>query len=104
MNRLHRQWAALIFVAVVFLSRAPSAVAADEPTLNREQIKQFLLTAKIIGGKQSSKGTTGTSRVTLSDGTVTHDASFQAIDVHKATAQLGIATEMNFVDSYKYNI
>jgi hypothetical protein len=79
-------------------------VAADESTLTKGQIKQFLLTAKIVGSKQAAKGTTGTSRVTLSDGTVTHDASFQAIDEHKAVAQLGIGTELNFVDSYKYNI
>src|SRR5207249_10279589 len=36
--------------------------------------------------------------------TVTHDASFQAIDEHKATKQLATGTELGFVDSYKYNI
>jgi hypothetical protein len=35
---------------------------------------------------------------------VTHDASFQKIDEHKPTMQLASGTEMNFVDSYKYNI
>jgi hypothetical protein len=104
MNPLHKRWRALIFAAVVLVSCRVPLIAADEPTLTKEQIKQFLSTAKIVGSKQSAKGTTGTSRVTLSDGTVTHDASFQAIDEHKAIAQLGIGTEMNFVDSYKYNI
>jgi hypothetical protein len=35
---------------------------------------------------------------------VTHDASFQSIDEHKASMQLDAGTELNFVDSYKYNI
>ena len=35
---------------------------------------------------------------------MTHDASFQGLDEHKAQKQLGSGTEINFVDSYKYNI
>src|SRR6267154_3577897 len=104
MNALHIKWRALIFVAVVFLSCRFSVVAADEQTLSKEQIKQFLTTAKVVSSRQAGKGITGTSRLTLSDGTVTHDGSFQSIDEHKQMAQLGIGTEMNFVDSYKYNL
>jgi hypothetical protein len=104
MHFLHLRWRVLIFAAVVFLTRQLSVVAADEQSLSKDQIKQFLLTAKIVGSKQASKGVTGTTRLTLSDGTITHDASFQGIDEHKATAQVGLGTELNFVDSYKYNI
>ncbi len=104
MNALHIKWRALIFVAVVFLSCRLSVLAADEQTLSKEQIKQFLTTAKVVSSRQAGKGITGTSRLTLSDGTVTHDGSFQSIDEHKQMAQLGIGTEMNFVDSYKYNL
>ena len=79
--------------------------AADETTLTKEQIKHFLLTAKIVGSKQSNKGITQPWRLTLSDGTLTHDASFQAIDEHKTNVTLASGkVEMNFVDSYKYNI
>jgi hypothetical protein len=99
--RLRRR---LILVAVVCVTCGLFAVAADEPTLTKEQIKQFLMTAKVVGSHEAKKGITGTSRLTLSDGTVTHDASFQAIDEHKAVKQLAMGTEMNFVDSYKYNI
>jgi hypothetical protein len=43
--------------------------------------------------------------LTLSDGKITHDASFQGVDQHKTNVQMaGGHTEMNFVDSYKYNI
>lgn len=104
MNPFHIKGRALIFVAVVFLSCGLSVVAADETAPTKEQIKQFLRTAKVVSSRSASKGVTGTSRLTLSDGTITHDASFQAIDEHKASAQVGIGTEMNFVDSYKYNI
>jgi hypothetical protein len=83
----------------------PSIVCADEPVLNKDQIKQFLSSAKVIKSKPVGKGVTGTLRLTLSDGTITHDASFQAIDEHKPLMQLQSGkTEMNFVDSYKYNI
>jgi hypothetical protein len=81
------------------------AVAGDEPNLTKEQIKQFLITAKVVQSHQAKKGITNTSRLTLSDGTVTHDASFQPIDEHKHEMKLANgAIELNFVDSYKYNI
>jgi len=103
MNSLYLRWR-LIFVTVVCLTCGLFAVAADETTLTKEQIRQFLLTAKVVGSKDAKKGITHTMRLTLSDGTVTHDASFQAIDEHKAQMQLAKGTEINFVDSYKYNI
>jgi hypothetical protein len=52
----------------------------------------------------AKKGITGTQRLTLSDGTLTHDASFQAVDEHKTRKELASGNELIFVDSYKYNI
>ena len=79
--------------------------SADETNLTKEQIRQFLLTAKVIDSHQAKKGVTNTSRLTLSDGTVTHDASFQPVEEHKMQKQFADGhTEINFVDSYKYNI
>jgi hypothetical protein len=81
------------------------AMATDDTTLTKEQIKEFLLTAKIVGVKESAKGITSPLRLTLSNGKLTHDASYQAIDEHKDIMQMANGrTEMNFVDSYKYNI
>src|ERR1700719_705059 len=81
------------------------AVAGDEPNLSKEQIKQFLATAKVVKSHEAKKGITNTARLTLSDGTVTHDASFQTIDEHKQEMKLSTgAVGLNFVDSYKYNI
>jgi len=95
-----------LFVLVVFVGVGCrlSVLASDQPNLTKEQIKQFLLTAKIVKSESAKKGITQTSRLTLSDGTITHDASFQSIDEHKPSMQLASGTELNFVDSYKYNI
>lgn len=89
--------------AVVLLASCPLVRAQDE--LTKEQKRQFLLTAKVVHVKQSSKGVTGTQRLTLSDGQITHEGSFQSIDEHKARTRLANGTvELNFADSYKYDI
>jgi hypothetical protein len=98
----------LILSALLCLTFELVMVAADQPTdqpnLTKDQIKQFLLTAKVVKSEQSKKGITNPWRLTLTDGTITHDASFQAVDEHKSTMQLATGPELNFVDSYKYNI
>jgi hypothetical protein len=95
----------LFLASVACLVCGLLTVAGDEPNLTKEQIKQFLVTAKVVKSHDSKKGSTNTSRLTLSDGTITHDASFQPIDEHKREMKLASgAVEMNFVDSYKYNI
>jgi len=105
MHILHQPWRRLIVAAVVCLTCTRFVPASDEPTLTKEQIKQFLLTAKVVKSQQSKKGITNPWHLTLSDGTVTHDASFQSIDEHKTNVTMASGkVEMNFVDSYKYNI
>ncbi len=105
MQTFHLQSRRLILAAVVCLISPCLVMGADESTPNKEQIKHFLLTAKVVGSKQTAKGVTQPWRLTLSDGTLTHDASFQPIDEHKTNVTLASGrTEMNFVDSYKYNV
>ena len=109
----------LVLSAVLFGSWTnPSSVAAgafptynssqatqSAPDLSEEEMKQFLLNAKVIGAKQASKGITRPSRLTLSDGRITHDAGFQTINIRKPSEKLDNGTvEINFVDSYHYNI
>jgi hypothetical protein len=78
---------------------------AQEQQLTKDQIKQFLLNAKVVSSKQTSKGITNPYRLTLTDGTTTHQAVFQSIDEHKTSMQFANGqTEINFVDSYKYNV
>src|SRR6516165_3201834 len=74
-------------------------------TLTKDQMKEFLTTAKVTGSKQSKKGITNPWRLTMTDGNVTHDGSFQAVDEHKARMEFEDGhVELDFVDSYKYNI
>jgi hypothetical protein len=95
----------VIFAVAFCLLLVPFVTAEDNPALTREQMKEFLLTAKIVAAKESSKGVTRPVRLTLSDGKLTHDASYQGVDEHKSNVQLASGkTELNFVDSYKYNI
>jgi len=95
-----------LFLAVVAcLVCGLFAIAGDEPNPTKEQIKRFLATAPVVKSHESKKGITHTTRLTLSDGTITHDASFQPIDEHKREKKFSNgAVELNFVDSYKYNI
>src|SRR5438876_8340227 len=104
MKVLRLRWRGLILAVVACLACRPFVIASDEPTLTKDQIRQFLLTAKVVKSAQSKKGVTSPWRLTLTDGTVTHDASFQKVDEHKLNVQFDTSTEMNFVDSYKYNI
>jgi hypothetical protein len=101
---LPQPWRSLVVATLVCLI-CPSVVrAADDSTLTKEQITKFLLTAKVVKSTRSKKGITNPWRLTLSDGTITHDASFQSINEHKNSQQFASGTELSFVDSYKYNI
>lgn len=92
----------VVVASILFLL---TALWGDDVPLTKEQIKVFLQTAKVIKEKSSNKGVTQPSRLTLSDGTVTHDASFQAIDEHTPAKKFESGrVEFGFVDSYKYNI
>jgi hypothetical protein len=74
---LDLRWRSLILATVACLICARFVGASDEPTLTKEQIKQFLLTAKVVSSRHTARGITQPWRLTLTDGTITHDASFQ---------------------------
>ena len=76
-----------------------------KPKLTEEEMRQFLLTAKIIRSHGTPKGVTRPSRLTLSDGKLTQDAGFQSIDEFKSFERFDDGhTEINFRDTYHYNI
>jgi hypothetical protein len=98
----------LSIMAVVVLTGAVTAqesqTAQTGTAVSDTEIEQFLLHAEVVRTKGVSTGITGTQRATLSDGKLTHDASVQTIDVYKPSFQTAKGTELNFRDSYKYNI
>lgn len=77
---------------------------AATPSLAPEDMEAFLLKAKITNRRDAGSGVTGSSRVTLSDGRLSHDAHVQAVDVARAVFTAGKASEVNFKDTYRYNI
>ena len=90
----------LLTVAVLTQAVPPTA-----PALSREDMAKFLTTAKVVGHHDIDKGVTHPVRLTLSDGTMTHDAAFTLVDEHKEVMQLDSGrTELNFIDSYKYTL
>jgi len=76
-----------------------------EPKISASEMEAFLQSAAVQSQKKLDSGTTGSFRVTLSNGRLTHDAHFQAIDIYKPIFRGAEGTvEKNFRDSYKFNI
>lgn len=97
-----------ILTLALFLSATTLRAADDAATdakLTDDQKEDFLLHAKVVKSKQTSKGVTSPWRLTLTDGTLTHDAVFQSIDERATMKKFDDGrTEMNFKDSYHFNI
>lgn len=101
--------ASLLYISLVFSQQATAPAALPKSNvkaqdLTREQMEQFLATARIIGEKPAPKGITKTRRLVLTDGHYTHDAHVQDIDIYKAEYRTKEGIEKNFRDSYKFNI
>jgi hypothetical protein len=105
--------AAIVCLSVGFIAvSAKHSLGQDQiqatevkPKLSEEEMRQFLLTAKVIKSKETSKGITRPRKLTLSDGTLTHDAGFQSIDEFKNVMKFDDGTiEINFQDTYHFNI
>src|SRR5712692_4123814 len=101
----------LVFALGVCLWAAGSLLSSAQPgpsydpNLTEEQKRDFLLNAKVIASKRTSKGITSPWHLTLSDGKITHDAHFQSVEVRKTSETMSDGrTELNFRDSYHYNI
>jgi len=89
---------------VLALCLAATAVVGAQQKWSRAEQETFLLNAKVIKTKNTPNGITGTIRATLSDGTTTHDAQIQTVDERKTVFQGTGGNEINFRDSYKYNV
>lgn len=94
----------LICLLVIFAFFS-AHIVADESNLTPEEMKQFLLTAKITKSEEIGQGKTHPWKLTLTDGTLTHKAAFQSVDISKPVMQFANGTsELNFKDSYRYDI
>lgn len=67
--------------------------------------ENFLHTAQVVKTRRIPTGITHPVRVTLTDGTVTHDAIFKTIDEFKrGITQMQAGVEIDLKDSYKFEI
>jgi len=94
----------LLLALVLVLAPRLATPQAVTPTLTPEQMEVFLAKAAIIKEKTTSSGVTRPIQATLSDGVLTHDAQFQTVDQAKSVFTAGKASEVDFRDSYRFNI
>ena len=82
-----------------------ASTAASRPTLTPEEMERFLTNGEILATIRVSKGVTKARQVRMSDGRLTHDAQVQDVNEAKAIFEVDPKhTEVNFKDSYRYNI
>ena len=77
------------------------ASAQDLTNVDRET---FLRNANIVSRKELSRGVTASSKAELNDGTLNHAAHIQVVDIAQSQFQGSRGVELNFRDSYKYNV
>src|SRR5919201_3090142 len=94
-----RRRIALVIAVVVGTSVAAGAqTVAPTEAPSKDAIRRFLTSAPILSHKDIPKGTTRPTRLTLSDGTLTHDAAFSTVDEHVAIMRFQSGrTELDFV-------
>ena len=74
----------MLLPVTLLLASSTFLPARQGPKLSEEQIKEFLRTAKVVDSKRTSKGVTAPYQLTMTDGTITHDAGFNYVDEDKA--------------------
>jgi hypothetical protein len=98
----------LVPAVALMLLTGSSLQAQPGGHLSTAEQVAFLKSARVVSSRPIGKGVTGALRLTLSDGRITHDAAFQRVNQESSVEHLraGKRTngELNFVDSYRYNI
>jgi hypothetical protein len=74
----------IVPLGVIVFAYAVPLSAQNLEKFAEEQMRDFLLNAKVVNSRQIGKGITSPYRLTLSDGTLVHDAEFQSINVYEA--------------------
>jgi hypothetical protein len=94
----------VLVVGVILVLAPRMATPQQAAAMTRERMEAFLTKAEIIRERTTSTGVTRPVRATLSDGVLTHDAQFQTVDQARALFEAGKASEVDFKDTYRYNI
>lgn len=83
---------------------ALTAVLSFAETLTDQQMEQFLRTATVSAIKSVNVGIAQTRRADLTDGKISHRAHIQIIDEAKARFEGTMGSEINFRDTWKFNV
>lgn len=110
------RWLAFAAVCVALLpyqrfdlaaQQAQSPAAVSSPAtdgMSDAEIERFLLEGRVGKTRSAGKGVTNSIRATLTLGTFTHDAQIQTVDEKKTTGPSSQGTELNFRDSWAFNV
>ena len=90
-----------VSVATPFPQQAGSAPV---PSLRCDDIETFLKTAKVGSQRRIPVGVTLPTRATLDDGKRQHDAAIQSVDLSATAYETQRGTELNFRDSWRFNV
>jgi len=103
---ISRVLGAIWLLAAMFSGAAAAQTPAPpSSTLDVAARAEFLRTARVIRSQGLTTGVTSPFRLTLTDGTVTHDASFQSVNERVTKADFGArGVEFNFADSHHFNL
>jgi len=94
---------AAVLLCVLAGSRALIGQEASHK-YTRAEMEKYLQEAKIVSIRDLNVGVTNSRKAKLSDGTLNHDAHVQTIDVFKSSFATARGNELNFKDTYKFNI
>jgi len=99
-----RQFAIVVCLSLAAATVPVAGAVVGATTMTDQEKEHFLLEAKVVKIKPLSVGVTNSQRATLTLGGITHDAHVQTIDEFKQRFEGGTQVEINFRDSYRYNI
>jgi hypothetical protein len=77
---------------------------SGKPTWTDPEREEFLRSAKVVKRKPTSKGITGVEHAWMKQGDREHEAALSYIDESKPRFETAMGTEINFRDSWKYNV
>ena len=93
-----------VWLLHVIGAQAPPPPPPLAATRSCAEMEAFLKTARMGRQRSIPVGVTVPSRALLDDGTLRHDAAIQTVDVSKVAHPTARGTELNFRDSWQFNV
>ncbi len=100
-------WCAAFVLSLSFSIRwvpAQEAQQSDPSRWTKAEKAEFMLKAQVGRQRGTGRGITNSTRATFSDERGTHDVHIQTINEYKQRFETPMGTEINFKDTYKFNL